>query len=59
MKDLCTRFAAPNPRTKSLGSDRGRPQQLPPDCFFDLPRIEAIFGSEIVYGFAGIEPGTA
>lgn len=37
---------------------RQRPSSAPADCFFDLPRLGAIFGSEIVYGFAGIEPGS-
>ena len=56
-KDLCTRFAALN-RTRSLqASDSDRPL-LTADCFFDLPRLNAIFESEIVYGFASIEPGS-
>lgn len=49
-KDLCTRFSALKPQAKSSGSDSGRPL-LPADCFFDLPRLDAILGSEMVYRF--------
>lgn len=56
-KDLCTRSAEIPQQTKSSGSDSSRPL-LPADCFFDLPRLDAIFGSEIAYRFAGIEPGS-
>jgi hypothetical protein len=39
------------------GSDSGHPL-LPADCFFDLRRLDAIFGSKIAYGFASSEPGS-
>ena len=43
--------------SKSSGSDTSRPL-LPADRFLDLPQLDAIFGSEIVYGFPGIESGS-